>query len=211
MTTKQEQALSLQGKLAKRIELSAALLERMGISTEAYERVVLNALIRNPDLQRVDSSSMDVAVADCIQAGLIPDGKQAAIIPMAGKAVFWPMMEGRVSLARRGTPGLSVVTEVVYEDDEFRVIGGSKRELIHEPKLNADKRDEKVVAVYAMVQVPGGQWEWEVFDRSDIARYRACSRSDNVWKSNFVEMAKARPIGAPAQTSTQRPSRTRTP
>ena len=43
----------------------------MGITPEAYERVVLNALIRNPATwQDCDRASLDIAVADCIQAGL---------------------------------------------------------------------------------------------------------------------------------------------
>ena len=202
MTTKQENQLAVKGTVEKRVRDSLPLLERMGITPEAYERVVLNALIRNPQLQNCDRNSLDIAVADCIQAGLLPDGKQAAIIPLKDTknnriaANFWPMMEGRTMLARRATPGLALVTSAVYADDEFEVIGGRARDLVHVPKMNADKRDENVVAVYAMAMVPGAtEWEWEVFDRGDIDRYRRLSRSDNVWKTNFAEMAKRGPLG----------------
>ena len=202
MTTKRDNQLAVKGTVEKRVRESASLLERMGITAEAYERVVLNALIRNPQLQDCDRNSLDIAVADCIQAGLIPDGKQAAIIPLKDTknnriaANFWPMMEGRTMLARRATPGLAIVTGVVYEDDVFEVIGGRARDLVHRPKMNADKRDENVIAVYAMARVPGSvDWEWEVFDRGDIDRYRRLSRSDNVWKANFAEMAKRGPLG----------------
>ena len=202
MTTKQENQLAVKGTVEKRVRDSLPLLERMGITPEAYERVVLNALIRNPQLQNCDRNSLDIAVADCIQAGLLPDGKQAAIIPLKDTknnriaANFWPMMEGRTMLARRATPGLALVTSAVYAEDEFDVIGGRARDLVHVPKMNADKRDENVVAVYAMAMVPGAtEWEWEVFDRGDIDRYRRLSRSDNVWKTNFAEMAKRGPLG----------------
>ena len=50
MTTKQETQLAVKGTVEKRVRDSLPLLERMGITAEAYERVVLNALIRNPQL-----------------------------------------------------------------------------------------------------------------------------------------------------------------
>ena len=50
MTTKRENQLAVAGTIEKRVKASESLLERMGITPEAYERVVLNALIRNPDL-----------------------------------------------------------------------------------------------------------------------------------------------------------------
>ena len=202
MTTKRENQLAVRGTVEKRVRESASLLERMGISAEAYERVVLNALIRNPQLQDCDRTSLDIAVADCIQAGLLPDGKQAAIVPVRDRregkvnASFWPMIEGRTMLARKATPGLVIRARVVYEDDEFDYNEGTAGDIVHKPKRNADKRDEKVVAVYAMAKLPGAtEWEWEVFDRGDIDRYRTFSKSDNVWKTHFAEMAKRGPLG----------------
>ena len=58
MTTKQETQLAVKGAVEKRVRASLPLLERMGITAEAYERVVLNALIRNPQLQDCDRTSL---------------------------------------------------------------------------------------------------------------------------------------------------------
>ena len=44
MATKRDSLLAAQGKIGKRITMSAPLLERMGMTTEQYERVTLNAL-----------------------------------------------------------------------------------------------------------------------------------------------------------------------
>ena len=85
----------------------------------------LNALIRTPALQDCDRTSLDIAVADCIQAGLLPDGKQCAIVPFKPRnapspvATVIPMIEGRLMLARRATPGLALRVRVVYQDDEW--------------------------------------------------------------------------------------------
>ena len=201
MTTKQEQALAVQGTISKRIDLSAALLERMGFTKEEFERVMLNALIRNPELQDCDRNSLDVAIADCIQAGLLPDGKQAVIIPRKGKAALQPMYEGRVMLARNANPKMVLVTEAVYEGEEFRVIGGSERKVVHEMSLGIDRRDEKIVAVYAMAKLHGADdWEWVVFDKTQIEAYRSmCVRgnrgSADIWEKHYGEMAKRGPLG----------------
>ena len=201
MTTKQEQALAVQGTISKRIDLSAALLERMGFTKEEFERVMLNALIRNPELQDCDRNSLDVAIADCIQAGLLPDGKQAVIIPRKGKAALQPMYEGRVMLARNANPKMVLVTEAVYEGEEFRVIGGSERKLVHEMSLGIDRRDERIVAVYAMAKLHGADdWEWVVFDKTQIEAYKSmCVRgnrgSADIWERHYGEMAKRGPLG----------------
>ena len=196
MATKRENQLAMAGTIEKRVKASESLLERMGITPEAYERVVLNALIRNPDLQDCDRASLDIAVADCIQAGLLPDGKQCAIVPFKKKATIIPMIEGRLMLARRATPGLALRVRVVYQDDEWDYSEGLHVTLKHKPNPLADKRDENVIAAYAVAHLPGSTYpEFEVFDRSTINRYRGYSKSDGIWQSHFPEMCKKAVLG----------------
>ena len=78
MTTKQETALAVKVRVGNRVAMSGALLERMGYTVEQYERVCLNALLVSPGLSDCSPQSMDIAITQCISAGLIPDGKQAA-------------------------------------------------------------------------------------------------------------------------------------
>ena len=127
MTTKRENQLAVKGTVEKRVQDSKALLERMGITPEAYERVVLNALIRNPALQDCDRTSLGHRGGrTAFKRGLLPDGKQCAIVPFknrdnapAAVATVIPMIEGRLMLARRATPGLALRVRVVYQDDEW--------------------------------------------------------------------------------------------
>ena len=201
-TTKRDNQLAVRGTVEKRVQDSKPLLERMGITPEAYERVVLNALIRNPNLSECDRNSLDIAVADCIQAGLLPDGKQCAIVPFkprnanATVATVIPMIEGRLMLARRATPGLSLRVRVVYQEDEWDYSEGLHVTLKHKPNPLADKRDENVIVAYAVAHLPySTQPEFEVMDRPTIDRYRRFSRSDNIWQTHFVEMAKKAVLG----------------
>ena len=48
MTTKRENQLAVKGTVEKRVQDSKALLERMGITPEAYERVVLERTDTHP-------------------------------------------------------------------------------------------------------------------------------------------------------------------
>ena len=202
MTTRKENQLAVAGTIEKRVKASESLLERMGITPEAYERVVLNALIRNPNLADCDRNSLDIAVADCIQAGLLPDGKQCAIVPFKPRnapsalATVIPMIEGRLMLARRATPGLALRVRVVYQDDEWDYSEGLHVTLKHRPNPLADKRDENVIAAYAVAHLPGSTYpEFEVFDRATINRYRGYSKSDGIWQSHFPEMCKKAVLG----------------
>ena len=85
--------------LKRRVEMSEALLKRMGMTGEEYQRICLNALLLNPALAQCTNHSIDVAVIQCINAGLVPDGKQASIIPFKDTATLVPMIEGKLMLA----------------------------------------------------------------------------------------------------------------
>ena len=197
MVTKQETALAQKGVIEKRVEMSEALLKRMGMTGEEYQRICLNALLLNPALAQCTNHSIDVAVIQCINAGLVPDGKQAAIIPFKDTATLVPMIEGKLMLARRATPGIVLVTKVVYAGDDFEYAEGFPPVLKHNPSPTADRRAENIIAAYAWALVPGAQYpEMEVFFRGDIDRYRGYARSQRgPWETHFAEMAKKAVLG----------------
>ena len=60
-------------RIENRIELSADLLKQMGFTPEAYTRVALNALINAPKLAECTTASLDAAIMQCIEIGLLPD------------------------------------------------------------------------------------------------------------------------------------------
>ena len=91
-----------QERIEKRVRMSEAAAERraMGMSVEAsaYERgSSLNALIRVPKLAECTGHSLETAVVACVEAGLVPDGREAAIIPFKDTATLIPMIAGRSS------------------------------------------------------------------------------------------------------------------
>ena len=191
MTTKQETALAVKGRVESRVAMSGALLERMGYTVEQYERVCLNALLVSPGLGECSPHSMDVAITQCITAGLIPDGKQAAIIPFKQVATLVPMTDGLVMLAHQATTGLSIRTRVVYAQDDWEYEEGLTPIMRHKPNPAADHSDGMVIATYAIARRPGSiDPDFEVMDRATIDRYRGYSRArSGPWDTHYVEMA----------------------
>ena len=187
-------------QLKNRVELSEALLERMGVSVEAFTRVLLNALLANPKLVECSRASLERAVVVCIDAGLLPDGRQAAIVPYGKEATVLPMIEGRLMLARRATPGLALRVRAVFKADEWEYREGLVPTLEHEPDLNGSRTADDLIASYAVAVIPGSQApEFEVHSRADTDRYRAKSRAGDragaPWNTEYIEMAKKTVLG----------------
>lgn len=189
--------VAAQARVQKRVQLSAALLERMGISSAAYERFALNALINNEDLAKCSFESMDQAILASIESGLLPDGREAVIVPMKSQATLIPMIDGRLKLARSATPGIAIRVREVFSDDYFEHEEGLKPTLNHRPNPNAVQSPENLVAVYAIAKVPGAdEPEWEVFYRARIDRYEKRSLRKSGWpREDWIEFAKKACLG----------------
>ena len=78
----------------------------------------------NPLIGDCTADSVDKAILNAINAKLMPDGKEAAIIPFGQIATFVPMIDGQVKLAYYATPGLTLRVRLVYADDEWEYSEG---------------------------------------------------------------------------------------
>ena len=209
-----QKLLAAQKSVERRITLSAALLRDMGMSTEAYCRVALNALGRNPGLADVDVGSLELAFVAALESGLLPDGHEATIHPRGGKALFVPMIEGRIKLARRATPGLRLMTRTVHQGDKLEWREGMAPQLDHWPLV--DPVDDTLTHAYAIAWVPGADGpEWECMTLSTLHRYRERSdayqafRSGRIkstpWVTDYLEMCRKTPAGQLLKRLPKRP------
>lgn len=183
--------------LVKRVEFvidkNSPLLKQSGYTPEAYARVALNALVMNPDIGECDVLSIDRAFIQCMNAGLQPDGNEAAIIPFKKQAVLIPMVEGRVKMARQATPGISLRARAVYEGDDWEYHEGMRAVINHTPNPAASNHPDNLIWAYALAFLPGSQQpEYDVMSRSVIDRYRSysLSKSGGPWETHFEEMSK---------------------
>lgn len=113
-----------------------------GVSLARFDTALATAMLTLPDLQKCDRTSLFLALVKCAQRGLLPDGKQAAIVPFNNKrkgiveATFIEMIDGtRLQFARHGW---LLAASVVYAADAFAIDKGDGR-VRHEPALTGDR------------------------------------------------------------------------
>ena len=196
------QAVVKMSKVIKhRVLLSKPLVERAGYSIEAFERVCLNMLLAFPAIAACDEESVKRSIMTCVELGLVPDGRECAIVPFGQTATVMPMIKGRLKLARHATPGLALRVRVVYHDDHFVHEEGLDASLEHRPDPAAARDAESVIAAYAVANLPGAEVpEFEVLYRADLDRYRRRSAAVKAgrkgpWDTDYSEMCKKSVLG----------------
>ena len=185
--------MDIKGRVEYVVNLNAALLERSGYSAEAYCRAVLNTMVQTPAIVDCDSESLQAALLAAMNAGLVPDGKEAAIVPFKGKATLMPMIEGRRKLAQHATKGLVIRRMAVYAGDEWEYAEGIHARVHHVPNPAASNAPEDLIYVYVTARLPGAmEPQYDVMSRATVDRYRAFSARPNQppWTTHFEEMAK---------------------
>lgn len=159
------------------------------IPHERFQRIAITAINRNPDLLRADRKSLLEACLLSAQDGLLPDGREAALVLFGGKVQYMPMVAGIRKKVYQSGEITSLVARVARENDVFKVIYGDDERIEHEPALfNAGP----MIAVYAIATYRDGSKSREVMTIEEIDRIRAISRSgkSGPWRDHYEEMAK---------------------
>lgn len=156
------------------------------VTIERFVRVATTALLANPDIAKLDHVSVLTAMVRAAADGLMPDGKEAAITPRGGNAVYVPMIGGFRKIAAEH--GWTLRTAVVYANDEFRhaVIDGEET-IFHAPVRPGDDRGE-LIAAYAIAKHRDGRRMQVVLHPDDIAKRRASASTQNVWQNHPAAM-----------------------
>lgn len=147
-----------------------------GYDRERFTRVVITALQTNPDVLKADKNSLYLAVLASAQAGLKPDGKEAALVRFGDKVQFMPMVAGII--LRLGDNGIVCDTQVVFENDAFDVEYGDKPTITHKPPKLGSERG-KMIGAYAILKAKDGTVYREVMDKAQIEAVRNQSRAKN--------------------------------
>ena len=161
------------------------------IPVERFQRVALTAIANNPDLLRADRRSLFNACGKAAQDGLLPDGREAALVMFGQQAQYMPMVAGVLKKVRNSGELAAISAHVVYSRDRFVMKLGDSEELIHEPPPLGEDRGE-IVGAYAVATLKNGEKMREIMSKKDIERVRAVSRAKNggPWSQWWEEMAK---------------------
>lgn len=144
------------------------------LSPERFVRATVTALMQNPDIARAEQTSVIQAVIRCAQDGLIPDGREAALVLFGQKAQYMPMIGGYRKIA--ADHGWTLRTQVVYANDDFDYDLGLEVTLRHKPARPGSDRGP-VIAAYAIASHKDGRREIKVMPVEDIEKARAVSRA----------------------------------
>lgn len=189
------------------------------IPVERFRRVAITAIQRNPELALADQKSLFGACMTAAQDGLLPDGREAALVVFKTKikrdgqeqyiqqVQYLPMVAGIRKRIYQSGEIRGLTARAAYQNDEFDYAYGLNEFLEHKPcRLNRGP----LIAAYAIVTYKDGSKEFDVMEIPDIEKVRYASRrpDSGPWKDWYDEMAKKSVIrrlgkGLPLSTDLQ--------
>jgi len=164
------------------------------IKPEKFQRVVMTIVQLQPDLLSCDRRSLFGACIKCAADGLVPDGREAALVKFGDKIQYMPMFTGIQKRVRNSGEITSIQAHVIYENDEFTWAQGVDASVCHKPKFPGERG--KPIGAYAIAKFKdGSDPQIEVMDVSAIDRVRKVSRSggsggSGPWVQWWDEMAR---------------------
>lgn len=150
------------------------------ISEEKFKRVLLTAVTQNPALVDADRTSLFAACMKSAQDGLLPDGREAALVTFKTregvKVQFMPMLGGLLKKIRNSGELSSITAQIVHANDKFRYwVDADGEHLDHEPLMFGERG--AVLGVYALAKTKDGGVYIEVMTRQQVMAVKDVSRA----------------------------------
>lgn len=160
------------------------------IPVERFARVVMTAVGSNPDLLKADRASLLEASLKAAQDGLLPDGRDGALVIYGNKVQWMPMIAGILKKVRNSGELLSISAYVAHEKDKFFYRLGDDETIEHEPFLDGDPGKPRIV--YAVAKTKDGGTYREVMTVAEVEKIRQVSKAKNAgpWTQWWGEMAR---------------------
>lgn len=161
------------------------------VTVEKFSRVAMTAIQQNPALQNSDRASLFGAIVRLAQDGLLPDGREAALVMFGNKVQAMPMIAGVLKKIRQSGEVAKISAQVVHENDHFVVSYGFDEDVTHNPPP-LDKPRGKAIGAYATAVLKDGSRLLEVMSLEEIEQVRNVSRAkgNGPWVSWWGEMAR---------------------
>lgn len=193
-TVKQTPVAKFRGELTKMEQQIQSVLPKH-VDLHKFTRVVMTAVQAAPNLLTLDRQSLFRACVEAATDGLVPDGREGALVPYAGKVQWLPMVWGIVKLVRQSGELETLSANVVRDGDEFdHWVDEHGEHFKHRPAYSAEDRPLKLV--YAFARTKDGGVYFEAMGAAEIEKFRKLSKAkgDSPWSTWHDEMAKVRAI-----------------
>lgn len=160
------------------------------IPVERFIRTTLTAVQTNPALLSADRRTLFASATRAAQMGLLPDGREGAIVTFGQNCQFMPMMAGILKLVRNSGELASIDAQIVYKNDGFTYRPGIDLAPQHTPDWFGERGD--IVGVYAVAKMKDGSAYVEILSHKQVEQVRNVSRAkgSGPWVTWWDEMAR---------------------
>jgi recombination protein RecT len=184
----------LDGQLVTRQHVLSPMLP-VHIPFAKFRATVLTAVSRNPELISADRRSLIGAATMACQDGLLPDGREAALVIFnewkkegaqwraVPKVQYMPMLQGLRKKILQSGEVASLVAKCVYraevEAGAFEYEEGTDGFLRHRPmlELELELNDDDILAAYSIATMRDGSKSFDVMRRFEINKVRQKSQT----------------------------------
>lgn len=175
------------------------------VSPEAFKNAAIVAVQDNPSILGCDEASIFKSIRTLAAAGLVPDGREAALVPFKSKVdnnwinkcQAMPMVFGLIKMVRRSGEVSDVRAHIVYQNEvdggHFSYIVGDEERLEHSPILFGDKGP--AVAAYAIAKLKDGNIVREFMSAAEIDVVRRSSSAQKIYAKGTAPKTSDAPIG----------------
>jgi phage RecT family recombinase len=173
---------------ARESELRSALTD---VDPKHFIRAIITAAQINPDLQACSFQSLWLACMKACRDGLLPDGREGAIVPYKTTAQWIPMYQGLLKKFRASGQCKWIGSDVVREGETFEHWVGNDGE--HFKHVPGDDGTKPITKVYAAALTKDSGFYVAVMSMADIQKIKnmsRASRDDSPWKVWPEEMMK---------------------
>jgi recombination protein RecT len=161
------------------------------ISPERFIRAIITAAQVDSNILACTWQSLWLACMRACRDGLLPDGREGAIIAFKSSASFVPMYAGLLKRFRRSGQFHWIKADVVRQGEEFyHFVDENGEHIRHVP---GDSIEAPITRVYALARTRDGGLFATVMPIAEVNKIRAMSRAtreDSPWNTWFAEMAK---------------------
>ena len=173
------------------------------IPVAKFKSVLTAAINRAPDLVKADRRSFFNSAVQCANDGLVPDGREAALVVYNNKVKtpdgdkwlpfvqYLPMVGGIMKKVRNSGEIANWQVYAVHKNDEYDIIEGFDADFQYKRFLDGDPGPLKFVA--SLVTFKSGEKSLEIMTVFEIEKIKARSKvkSDfGPWKTDYEEMCK---------------------
>lgn len=161
------------------------------ITPERFVRIVMTAVQGNPDLLNANRNSLFGACMKAAHDGLLPDGREAALVPFRSggelQVQYMPMVWGIVKKVRNSGELANIDAQVVYENDEFDYyVDETGEHLKWRPLFDGDRGERWLT--FAIARTKDGSFYIEVMSEKQVLDVKNASRAKNgPWSGPFED------------------------